>query len=271
MSLNFSVLMPVYVKENPHFLESALESIWDSQILKPSQIVLIEDGPLTEELYFVISQWQSKLSTRLKVVTLPKNLGIAGALNNGLKNCDFDYIARMDSDDRSVPERFETQVAFAESNPNIDCFGSWVAEYDENLIEFMKIRKVPQCHSEITQFCKKRNPMSHPAVFFKKASVQEVGLYPTVYPEDYFLWFRLIQRGYKFANIPNILVHMRTGKDLIGRRGWVMLKGEIKIYLSMYSSGFISLYRLTLNLVIRSLLRLSPSFFKNVFYKYLRD
>jgi glycosyltransferase involved in cell wall biosynthesis len=270
MSFNFSVLISVYAKERSEFLDKALESVWDSQTLKPSQIVLVEDGPLTEELDMTILKWKSKLSNNFKLITLSKNVGIAGALNEGILHCDYDYVARMDSDDISVPNRFETQVNFAMRNPDIDCFSSWVAEYDEELSSFMKLRKLPLHHSQIYDFCKKRNPLSHPAVFFKKAAVKKVGAYPNVYPEDYFLWFKLIEKGYKLANLPDILVHMRTGKDLIGRRGWVMLKGEITIYRSMYSSGFISFFRLVSNILFRSFLRLSPSFVKNLLYKYFR-
>lgn len=270
MLLDFSVLMSVYAKEKPDFLNQSLESIWDAQRLKPTQIVLVKNGPLPIGLEDIVSSWSYKLGSVLKIVNLELNAGLAPALNHGLMHCDHDYVARMDSDDISLPDRFYLQIQFIIKNPDVDCFGSWVAEYDESLTKLIKYRKVPLKHNEIVKFCRRRNPLSHPSVFFRKEAVFAVGCYDEFSPEDYFLWFKLLDAGFKLANLPDLLVNMRAGKGFSNRRGLDFLKGEFKIYTSMYSSGFISLFRLVTNIVSRSVLRLSPPLFKRLLYKYFR-
>jgi glycosyltransferase involved in cell wall biosynthesis len=105
--MSLSVLMSVYYKENPEYLQQALESIWDAQTLKPDEIVLVEDGPLTTELYSILTNWKNKLDKILKRVPLEKNEGLTKALNMGIEHCSGEFIARMDSDDISCPNRFE--------------------------------------------------------------------------------------------------------------------------------------------------------------------
>ena len=212
MFLDFSVLMSVYAKEKPDFLNQSLESIWDAQRLKPTQIDLVKNGLLPKGLEDIVSSWSNKLGGVLKIVNLELNAGLAPALNHGLMHCDYDYVARMDSDDISLPDRFYLQTQFIIKNPDVDCFGSWVAEYDESLTKLIKYRKVPLKHSEIVKFCRRRNPLSHPSVFFRKEAVLAVGCYDEFSPEDYFLWFKLLDAGFKLANLPDLLVNMRTGK-----------------------------------------------------------
>ena len=99
--------MSVYYKENPIYLKEAIESIYDKQILKPTEIVLVEDGKLTEELYQEINRQKKKLKDILKIVRLEKNSGLGKALNIGVLNCTNELIARMDSDDIAYPNRFK--------------------------------------------------------------------------------------------------------------------------------------------------------------------
>lgn len=115
----FSVLLSLYEQETSTFLDQAIFSIWDSQDLKPSQIVLVQDGPLTAELKAVIIEWKNKLGAILTIVPLEKNVGLAAALNEGLKHCHYELVARMDTDDIAMPTRFEKQIAFMQQNPDI--------------------------------------------------------------------------------------------------------------------------------------------------------
>jgi len=110
--MDFSVLMSVYYKENPEFLKRAFESIWDLQTLKPSQIVLVEDGPLSDGLYAEIKRQKELLKDKLTVVSLEKNVGLGVALAEGLKACKYDIVARMDGDDVADQDRFLTQIVF---------------------------------------------------------------------------------------------------------------------------------------------------------------
>src|SRR5690554_5001347 len=115
--MSFTVLMSVYAKEQPDYFNQAFLSIWDQQTLKPDQIVLVKDGPLTAELDAEIQRWQEKLGKVLSVVELPENVGLGAALNEGLKACKYELVARMDTDDISLPARFEEQVAFMQTHP----------------------------------------------------------------------------------------------------------------------------------------------------------
>jgi len=91
----FSVLVSLYIQTDPEYLNEALSSIWNSQSLKPSQIVLVKDGPLTPQLNLIIGDWARLLSERFVIVELSKNLGLASALNQGLKYCEFELVARI--------------------------------------------------------------------------------------------------------------------------------------------------------------------------------
>lgn len=117
--LDFTVLMSIYYKENFEWFERALVSIWDEQIVKPTQIVLVQDGSLTEELSAVLTNWKEKLGDVLTLVPLGKNVGLAAALNEGLKHCQYELIARMDTDDIAMPDRFEKQFTFMQNNPDV--------------------------------------------------------------------------------------------------------------------------------------------------------
>ncbi|MDU5817764.1 MAG: glycosyltransferase, partial [Staphylococcus sp.] len=93
----FSVLLSLYHKEKPEYLEKCFESIWDNQSLKPSEIVLVLDGPIGEQLTTSVQEWQVKIAEKLKVVALPQNVGLGKALNEGLKQCSADWVFRMDT------------------------------------------------------------------------------------------------------------------------------------------------------------------------------
>jgi len=108
----FSVLSSIYHKEHPLHFNSCMESIWDKQTLKPTEIVLIEDGPLTPELDQIIAKWQEKLGKVLRVKKLEQNVGTGKAKNIGLQECAYDIVCIVDTDDIYVPERFEKQIKF---------------------------------------------------------------------------------------------------------------------------------------------------------------
>jgi glycosyltransferase involved in cell wall biosynthesis len=131
--MNFSVLLSVYKKEMPDYFNQAFVSIWDEQTLKPNQIVLVKDGPLTPELDQAIDEWKKKLGDILAIVELPENIGLGAALNEGLKYCKYELVARMDSDDISMPERFEKQVAFFEKDEKVAIVGTNILEFYEGI------------------------------------------------------------------------------------------------------------------------------------------
>lgn len=267
---DFTVLLSVYQKESPLYLSQALDSIWYKQDLKPSQIVLVKDGPLTSELNAEIEIWCKRLGEVLTCVTLPSNVGLAAALNIGLEHCNFDLVARMDTDDVSLPERFKLQVSFMNANVNVAVSSGFIEEWNLDLSTQMSSRRLPLAHDDIVSFAKLRSPISHPAAIFRKSVILGVGGYYNIYPEDHLLWVRVIQSGYKLANIPEFLLKMRTGEAFVTRRGYTFLKGELASYRLMYKSDFLSFCELVKVSFLRSVVRLSPSFMKIFMYKKMR-
>ena len=126
--MNFSVLMSVYEKETPEYLQAALDSILVNQTIMPTEVVVVEDGPLNDGLYDILEEFRKKFPC-LKTVPLRKNVGLGDALNEGLKHCSYEWVARMDSDDIAVDTRFESQLTFIKHNPDIDLLGGNITEF----------------------------------------------------------------------------------------------------------------------------------------------
>jgi len=271
--MNFSVLMSVYAGENPCCLDEALCSIWDQQTLKPGQIVLVKDGPLTEELDNCINVWKQKSNNILTVVELPENVGLGAALNSGLSQCQYELVARMDSDDVSLPNRFEKQVDFLKLNPDIVLLSGYISEFKSVPDDACYIRKVPTDSKEIVKHLKWRNAFNHVTVIFKKSAVISVGGYndELTYFEDYDLWIRLVQANYKVGNIPELLVNVRTGNNMIGRRhGLAYAKKELSFFGLQKERGFISGIEYCLLILLRIPLRLIPINILIILYQFLR-
>lgn len=217
-NLKFSVLMSVYKNDKEEYLKLALDSIIN-QTVKPSEIVLVEDGPIPENIENLIKEYEKNIAF-LKVIRLKENGGLGNALNVGLENCSYDIVARMDADDISVLDRFEKQIVEFEKDDTLSIVGGYISEFINNPEESIGIRQVPLTHEEISNFIKGRNPFNHMTVMFKKQSVLEAGSYQDFhFLEDYYLWIRMFLKGYKMKNIDSILVNARVGNDMYKRRG----------------------------------------------------
>jgi len=269
--MHFSVLLSVYHKEKPDYLDAALESI-ANQSRKPDEIVLVEDGKLTEELYAQIDSWQERLGDMLRVVKLEENVGLGEALNVGLDACWHNWVARMDTDDIALPERFEKQLDFIEKHPDIDILGSWICEFGFDPDKCDQIRKVPSTHQEIEQFAKYRNPLNHMTVIFKKEAVLDAGGYQPMHGfEDYYLWMRMLKANKRFANLPEILVKARAGREMIRRRrGLGYMMEEWRLQKAAYALGFWSSGEVARNVFVRVLPRLLPPSITQKVYNALR-
>jgi len=266
-NINFSVLLSVYFKENPLFLKQALESTWHNQTLKPNEIVVVKDGPLTEELDMVIADF-AKVAL-VTIVALEKNQGLGAALNIGLTHCKHEIIARMDSDDICYPYRFQKQIEFLSKNPTIDLISSWIDEFIETPDHIISTRKLPEFHSEIQIYAKKRCPVNHPVVVFKKSAVLKAGGYQH-FPlfEDYYLWARMLISGARFHNLQESLLYFRTNPGTYKRRGgFKHAMVEIRMQFRFREIGLVKLPRMLLNILIRLTVRLMPNNLRSLFYK----
>ena len=271
MHIDFSVLLPVYYKEDPLFLDNALNSI-ERQTLCASEIVLVKDGPLTTELDEVIRKHQLASQIPYSIVVLDKNVGLGIALNKGLEQCQYEWIARMDSDDIAMPERFKKQISFLENNPEAAVLGLSILEFDTNTKMSIGERRLPSRYDQIVQYAKLRNPINHMTVMFRKSAIKSVGSYlPMNGFEDYYLWVRLLQRGFRFANLDEVLVKARAGDEMILRRhGWSYVKNEWRFAQCVKGLGFLSFLEYIRYLATRIPLRLLPPFILKRMYNILR-
>lgn len=213
----FSVAMSVYGKDNPIWFKTAVDSILN-QTMPPDEVVLVVDGPVPEELSQVICGYEQR--SDFNAVWLPENRGLGYALKTAVAECGHDIIARMDSDDIAVPTRFAEQLRLFSENADLDVVGGDISEFvgeEDNVVAY---RRVPKTDIEIKNYLKKRCPMNHVAVMFRKSAVQAAGGYLDLFwNEDYYLWIRMAERDAVMANTGTVLVNVRTGKDMYSRRG----------------------------------------------------
>jgi len=268
----YSVLMSVYHKEKPEYLKQAIESI-QAQTLPTNNFVLVCDGPLNDALDRVIVAKQQEMGAVLNVVRLAKNGGLGNALNEGIKHCKNELVARMDSDDIAYPDRCERQIAVFNTHPEVSICSGIVEEFttDPNIVDTRRVP--PEINAEIVEFAKKRNPFNHPCVMYKKTAVEAAGSYQDFYLlEDYYLWLRMLMAGYQGYNIQEPLLHMRAGSEMYLRRaGWKYAKTQEKLFKLMKDSGFIRNGQYIKSCVIRSGSALAPNWLRKfMFEKVLR-
>ena len=271
--MHFSLLLSTYANDSHVYLHEALQSIYD-QNLKPAEYVIVKDGPVPQNIEDCLRFWQDKIGNSFKVIAISKNVGLAKALNIGLKNCNFSYVARMDSDDICYDYRFSKQFEHIKNNPDISLLGGWYKQYDDQMMRVICDRKVPITHDEIIKFARYRTPFNHVTAVMKLADILEIGGYPEDIEgrlEDWWLALRLMNRGYTLHNLPEYLVKVRGGNNFIGRRGGIKyLVSEVKNLNSMKDENLISVRVLLLNLLCRTLVRLLPVKIRNFVYGIVR-
>lgn len=270
MSLHppFSALISVYFNDDPKYFYEALNSLVN-QTISPDEIVIVNDGKLPSQLNEIQNRFIDSSSISVNIVRLSKNLGLGRALAVGVENCKYDLIARMDSDDISLPNRFELQLKYMMSNPNIDVLGGSINEIPS---ELPRVRKAPSGDGRIKAIMKIRNPMNHVTVMMKKQAVMDSGSYLHMpFFEDYFLWFRM-RNKYNFDNLNTILVNVRTGNEMVERRrGLGYISSEINFFKAVKNLGHINSIELLFILLIRLPARLLPTkALKFLYFKLLR-
>ncbi len=249
--MKYSVLMSVYKNDNPKFLALALESIYEKQTRKPDEIVVVFDGPLTEELYSVLDDFYNGKEEVVFYYPQEENKGLGEALKIGSEKCTGDYILRMDSDDISDPMRFEKQIAYVETHPEIDVLGTDIAEFQESELEENKrIRVCPAEHDDIVKMGKKRNPMNHVTACIKSEALKKCGGYETLLLlEDYYLWLKMIVAGCKLANLNESLVYVRVGNGFDSKRSSKKrIEGWKVIQQFMLQNGMITKFQANMNM-----------------------
>lgn len=267
--MNFSVLLSLYRKEKPKFLKECLESL-KVQSLQASEIVMVFDGVVTHELEEMVMQYTSILP--IKIIRLPKNVGLGKALNEGLKHCSYNWIFRMDTDDICLPERFEKQVEFIKQHSDVVLFSGHIAEFSDDKTIITGYRKVPIGNENIKQYALSRSPFNHMAVAFRKDIIEEVGGYQHhLFLEDYNLWLRVIAQGYEVGNIDDVLLLARAGSSMVTRRrGKDYIKGEWKLFNLKRKLKLQNIFSGFFIFLLRVIPRMLPTGILKALYKYLR-
>jgi glycosyltransferase involved in cell wall biosynthesis len=270
---NYSVLMSVYFKEAPEYLRQAIESI-QAQTFPTDDFVLVCDGPLNDALDAAIAEKQQEMGSALNVVRLVKNGGLGNALNEGIKHCKNELVARMDSDDISVMDRCQKQVELFEKNPELDITSGALLEFVTSPDQITGGRTIPCNNNEIIPYSRKRCPFNHPCVMFKKSAVESAGGYQEKYHlfEDYYLWIRMLQNGCNAQNLPDVLLYMRTPTDMYLRRGGAAYaKAMLRFHWWVHKSGWTSLVDFCTGALPHALVCVMPNKLRKMIYQVLHS
>lgn len=266
---DYSFLMSVYHKENPQLLREAIESMLN-QTQKSEEIFIVCDGPLTSELDAVLEEYQEKAPKLFTIFRLPNNIGLGGALAEGILRCRNELVARMDSDDISLPDRMEKTLAFFCQNPDLSVVGGQIAEFSGSISKVLDYRRVPTSDSEIRHMLKKRNPMNHVTTVMKKSDVIACGNYENVYGfEDYVLWANMLHAGKRFGNIDALCVYVRVDDDMYKRRsGKKCYQGAVVLENTLKRNREITRFEYMKNITVRFLgYRVIPNFVRKILYQ----
>lgn len=260
--VNFSVLISIYHKENPAWFRAALDSVF-TQTVQPSEIVLVEDGPLTPELYGVIDEYSKKYPI-FNVVKNEKNLGLGLALQKGVLASSNDIIARMDTDDIIPSYRFEHQLRKIEDG--YDVVSCWAQLFMDNFDNVIAVKSRPENHDEIVKLAHKRSPICHAGTVFRKNALIKAGNYQHCKQyEDYHLVVRLIMSGAKFYNCQEVLYYVRVTPEQMNRRsGMSYLKTELSFFKEFKKKGFFSMKDYLINITTRIFVRLMPGVLRKI-------
>ncbi|MCR4850152.1 MAG: glycosyltransferase [Lachnospiraceae bacterium] len=265
-----SVLMSVYIREKPEYADECFKSLL-AQTVTADEWVIVEDGPLTEELYSLLDRYQADNPGLIRRIVLDENRGLGSALAVGVPACKNDLIARMDTDDIARPDRFAKQLDLFERDPQLDICGSNIDEFEDDKDHIVAKRTVPASHEDIVRYQKRRDGFNHMTVLFRKKAVLDAGNYRSCpLMEDTYLWVRMIQNGAKCANIDESLVYVRIGRDMFGRRGgWSYFRKYRTGRKMVLKTGFISRWDYIYTLMIQFFVALAPGWIRRLIFTKL--
>lgn len=265
--MTISVIISTYIKEKPEYLDAAMQSIWTDQLRKPDEIVLVKDGPLTPSLYAILDKWQKIIGEPLITINHSENKGLAESLNDAIATCTGDLIARMDSDDICLPERFLLQMQYMEQHPEVDILGGSIEEFnDEGTLSIT--RKYPQTMDKVVEKITKASPLAHPTTMFRRRFFRAGFVYKDKYRicEDITLWFDAVCGNRIINNIPETVLRFRRNEAMITRRCHEKAWSELRAYTNGINrlKGPFSIYHLYS--LARLLFRLMPTSFVSTIY-----
>lgn len=267
---NYSVLMTIYVKDNPDYVKLSIDSMLQ-QTIQTNDFVLICDGPLNKELDSILDFYDKNYKF-FNIIRLPQNVGLGAALKEGVIHCKNTLIARMDDDDIAKPLRCELELMEFEKNENLDICGAYMNEFDINPDNPVRIKQVPVTHDEIKNFSKRRNPFNHSTVMFKKDRIISVGNYSSMRTnQDVDLWVRALNYGLQGYNIAQPLVDFRFDANTYARRKNLKnVKLMLKVWENFWKSKYCSLGDYIYVIVVQLAIYLMPNWLLRWSYDHVR-
>lgn len=265
--------MAVYRKDNPEHFAEAVHSIYTKQTLKPSEIIIVVDGFIPKTIESVLLDLSDEIP-EIKIIRFSENKGHAAARQEGILASSNEIVALMDADDISLPNRFEQQMKFINSHPDVVVTGGQISEFIETTGNIVGERIVPCSNEQIHTMMKSRCPFNQVSVALLRTPCLKIGGYQDWhFNEDYYLWIRMAEAGYRFANLPDVLVNVRVGRDMYARRGgWKYFKSEKGLQNLMLRKKMISLPRYCYNVLGRFIIQVAmPNRLRAfVFQKFFR-
>jgi glycosyltransferase involved in cell wall biosynthesis len=263
----FSLLLPIYHGDVPAYLERSLRSAVNEQQRPPDEVVVVQDGPVTDELAAVVTGFRTRATLPVQVVALQQNVGLGSALEAGLAVCAHEVVARQDADDISLPHRFAVQLPHIEAGADI--VGSAMLEFGEREDDVVGRRTPPTDPAAIATYARFHDPFNHPTVVYRRTAVAAAGGYQHLdLLEDYWLFARMIEQGARVANVAEPLVLYRVGAGAYARRGGVaLLRSEIELQRRLRREGFLTPAQFVRNVAVRGGYRLVPEGLRTLAYK----
>lgn len=223
--------MPVYKGDKVLYFSEAVDSIM-TQSYRGIRLLIGVDGPVGIDMmnYLSVLGRQNRIIIRYFDV----NRGMACVLNDLLTEClkeNYEFIARMDADDISMPERFEIQLKYLQNHPEVEVVGGAIAEIDEQGNSRGKTVVYPETPEACRAFFAYRNPHAHPAVMFRRSFFEKIGhMYRPEYRQnqDTMLWYDGMMAGTQHANIPDVVLKFRMTNAMFKKRrnGWAFAKKQ---------------------------------------------
>ena len=270
----YSVLMPLWYKERLDFLKASLESMLN-QTVSPSEIVMITDHDLPDDMKLLIQSLQEKY-TDIPIYVIQNHIlfgkGLGGILAFGVTQCHYPIVARMDTDDISFPNRCEKELEVLINNPRIAIVGGGLEKFSDTVENIEGYRIPPQEDKRIRQYLKYRNPFNHPTVMFRTSIVEEVGNYASLKEcEDYELWYRILRMGYEGYNLQFPVLHYRAGVNMLKRRkNERFFRQSLELINMMYKDKYINMFEKLLATAMQYIRYYAPFQINRFIYKHVR-
>ena len=271
MQEKVAVILPVYSKDKEEYIYESLNSMLN-QTYGNFKIYVGVDGPVGVDLKKCLEAFDKQ--DKISVVWFTENRGLACVLNDLLDICfkeGYEYIARMDADDISLPFRIEKQMSYLANNEDVDVVGGAVTIINEDGLEQGKVLSYPLTHDECYKRFAKRNPLPHPAVLFKKRYFDKAGCkYRPDYKknQDTLLWYDGLLKGVRMGNVQEVILKFRTTDDMIKKRrsgkdaAQKQLRARLMINKGLHYGFLSDIYAYAIYLLM-----VSPSWLRSFIYK----